>query len=83
MTNRTPDQQEMLDLRGKAQAWIDDLLIAGMAENAAVTAIHMALIERALVSGGVPATASWLRGMAKHVEVQGPALLKELRAQGH
>jgi hypothetical protein len=79
----TPEEQEMLSLRAKTQAWIDDLLIAGMSQNAASAAIHQALIERALVTGGVPATASWLRGMAKHVEIHGPALLAELRKQGH
>jgi hypothetical protein len=84
MTAPTPgEQQDMLDLRTKAQAWIDSLLVAGMSEAAAVAAIHLSLVERALVSGGVAKTATWLRAQAKQVEVNGPALLKELKAQGH
>jgi hypothetical protein len=79
----TPEDREMLDLRAKTQAWIDDLLIAGMSQNAASAAIHQALVERSLVTGGVAATAHWLRAMAKHTEIHGPALLAELRKQGH
>lgn len=80
---RTPEQQEMLDLRAQTQAWIDTLQIGGMAENAAVSAIHMSLIERALVRGGVQQTVSWLIGMAMQVQDKGPALLAELKRQGH
>jgi hypothetical protein len=83
MTNLTPEAQDMLDLRTKTQAWIDNILVAGMAENAAVSAIHMSLIERALVRGGVQQTVSWLIGMAMEVQEKGPALLAELKAQGH
>ena len=79
----TPEEQEMLSLRAKTQAWIDDLLIAGMSQNAVASAIHTALVERSLVTGGVAATAHWLRAMAKHTEIHGPALLAELRKQGH
>jgi hypothetical protein len=82
MTNLTPEAQDMLDVRTKTQAWIDSILVAGMAEDAAVSAIHMSLIERALVRGGVQQTAGWLRGMARMVEQQGPALLTVLKAQG-
>ncbi len=81
--NRTPEQQEMLDLRSQTQAWIDSLMVGGMAENAPVTPIHMSLIERPLVRGGVQQTVSWLIGMAMQVSEKGPALLEELKAQGH
>lgn len=77
------ERQEMLDLRAKTQTWIDDLLIAGMAENAAVTAIHLPLVERALVRGGVKQTVEWLRGMAVQVEQRGAELLAELKGQRH
>lgn len=83
MRTRTPEQQDMLDLRQQTQAWIDSLLVAGMAENAVVTAIHLSLIERALARGGVEQTVDWLQGMAAMVENKGPALLAELRKQGH
>lgn len=77
------EKREMLDLRAKTQAWIDSLIVSGMAENAAVSAMHMSLIERALVRGGVDETARWLRGMAAMVEANGGELLTELRRQGH
>jgi len=77
------DNSEMLELRAKAQAWIDSLQIGGMSENAAVAAIHLALVERALVAGGVEKTAKWLRGMAEMVEMAGADLLALLREEGH
>lgn len=75
--------QDMFQLRAKAQAWIDSLVIAGIPENACVSAIHLALIERALVAGGVDQTVTWLRSMSAMIEGSGAALLVELRRQGH
>lgn len=83
MPNPTAVQhREMLDLLKRAHAWIDDLQIAGMAENTIVTAIHTALVERALRSGGVTKTVEWLQGQADMMHTMGPLLLEEIRKQG-
>jgi hypothetical protein len=77
------DKADMLQLRAQAQRWIDSLQISGMNEDAIVSAIHLSLVERVLVRGGVVQTAKWLRSMASMVETQGSQLLAELRRQGH
>lgn len=74
---------EMLEVRAKAQSWIDSMIVAGVSENASVSAIHLALVERLLASGGVEGAIHWLRGQIDLVEKHGPTLLVELRKRGH
>lgn len=78
-----PDPKELLELRAKTSAWINDLRASGISEAAIVTGIHQALIEMALLGGGAARTATWLRSMAKKVEIDGPALIAELRKQAN
>jgi hypothetical protein len=73
---------EMLRVLAQTHAWIDTMQIAGMSENVIVSAVHTALVERALRAGGVTATAEWLQGQADMVAALGHELLAELRKQG-
>jgi hypothetical protein len=83
MTNPAPDQQlEMLDVMKRAHSWIDDLQIAGISERAIVCAIHTALVERALRSGGVAKTAEWLQAQADMAMHLGPAMLAQIERDG-
>ena len=83
MTNPTNDQRlEMLDVLKRAHAWIDTMQIAGIGENVVVTAIHTALVERALRAGGVAKAVEWLQGQADMVAAVGHELLAEIRKQG-
>jgi hypothetical protein len=84
MTSPTiEDCREMLGVLKNAHAWIDTMQVAGVPENVIVSAIHTALIERALRAGGVTATAEWLQGQADMVAALGHELLTELQRQGH
>jgi len=74
--------REMLDVLKRAHAWIDAMQTAGIAENVIVTAIHTALVERALRAGGVAKTAEWLQGQADMVAALGHDLLAEINRQG-
>lgn len=78
-----PTIEELRDIANQAHAWIDNLVIAGVHEQAVIAGINQALIERQLTSGGVDATIAWLRLGASRVEQMGPAMLAELRKQGH
>ncbi len=83
MTDPTHEQKlEMLDVLKRAHAWIDSMQIAGMAENTIVTAMHTALVERALRAGGVTKTVAWLRSQADMTHSMGPLLLAEITKQG-
>lgn len=84
MIEQTPEQQaEMLDLLRRTHEWIDGMQAAGLAENAIVTAMQAALVERLLRAGGVAKAAEWLQGQADMVHKIGPMMLAEIRAQGH
>ena len=72
---------EMLDLRAKTQSWVEGLIISGMEENAAIAAINVALIERALRNGGPQKTAEWLRSLADLVEENGDNLLRQMNVE--
>jgi len=74
--------RDMLDVLKRAHAWIDTMQVAGIGENVIVTAIHTALVERALRAGGVGKTAEWLQGQADMVAALGHELLAEIRKQG-
>lgn len=76
------EHAEMLELRTKAQAWIDDLTISGVAEEVAINAILLALVERRLTSGGVTKAVAWLYNMTHMMQHLGPEMLRELRQQG-
>jgi hypothetical protein len=73
------DRTEMLDLRGVAHKWIDSLLVSGISEPVAVSAIQLALVERLLRAGGVDATKRWFQVQHGLVVENGPAMLREMR----
>ena len=85
MTREPNSEQlkEMLGVLAQAHAWIDTLVIAGVSENAALAALHQAIVERHLTVLGVLATAEWLQARADMVAGLGHELLTELRAQGN
>jgi hypothetical protein len=62
------DLDETRELHAKAHAWIDSLLVAGVGENAAVTALLVAATDRVLLAAGPTAAADWLRGHADNIE---------------
>ena len=74
--------REMLEVMTKTHSWIDTMQIAGIGETVVVTAIHTALVERALRAGGVAKTVEWLQGQADMVAALGHDLLAEIRKQG-
>lgn len=78
----TEDEKEALALIPHAHAWIDDLVISGVSESAAISAIETALIERNLTRGGVDRTLAWMGAMVTMVERCGAAMLAQLREQG-
>jgi hypothetical protein len=81
--NPTNEQHlEMLDVLKRAHAWIDSMMVSGMAENTIVTAVHTALVERALRAGGVLKTVEWLQGQADMTHKFGPLMLAEIEKQG-
>lgn len=83
MSSPTPGQRaDMLDVLKRSHAWIDTMQTAGIAENTIVSAVHTALIERALRAGGVTATAEWLQSQADMVAALGHDLLAEIKRQG-
>jgi hypothetical protein len=57
------------------------LQVAGMTENTIVTAVHTALVERALRAGGVTKTVQWLQGQADMTHKFGPLMLAEIEKQ--
>ena len=71
--------QDARDVRDQAHQWVNTMLAAGIAEQAAVVGAMQALIERALISGGSEKTANWLRGQAAQIEMHGDDLLRMLR----
>jgi hypothetical protein len=77
------ERGEMRELQSKAHAWIDSLQVAGIAQNAIVTTLFVTLVERALASGGVEQTVTWLQGLTAVVERDGADLLADLRKRGH
>lgn len=64
----------------QTHAWLDSLLTSGVDEAAAVTGIMNAFTERALVNGGTPKTAKWLRNQARQIEKHGDALIAAFAA---
>ena len=62
------DLDEARELHAKAHAWIDSLLVAGVTENAVVTALLVAATDRVLMAGGPAKAADWLRGHADNIE---------------
>jgi hypothetical protein len=74
----TPEALEMHRIGRQTDEWINSMIASGVGENAAVTAIFLTLLERALLAGGVDGALDWLRGMTATVEEKGPALLAEL-----
>lgn len=72
------DLTEAREVHQQAHSWIDTMLVAGISEGVAVTGTLQALIERALLSGGTPKTAKWLRDQARQVEKTGDELLAAL-----
>lgn len=84
MTEPTQNEQaEMIALMTRTHAWIDELQIAGMGENAIVAGIQAALVERLLRAGGVVRACAHLQGQADMVHQMGDAMLAELRTRGH
>ena len=84
MSNPTTAQHhEMLDILKRTHAWIDDLMISGVAEKVIVPAILSALAERHLrASGDVIVTVEWLQRNADLLLAVGPEMLREIRASG-
>tara|TARA_R110000787_G_scaffold20580_4_gene61082 strand:+ start:4337 stop:4591 length:255 start_codon:yes stop_codon:yes gene_type:complete len=76
------EQAEMIALVQRTHAWIDELQIAGMGENAIVAGIQAALVERLLRAGGVVRACAHLQGQADMVHQIGDAMLADIRAQG-
>jgi hypothetical protein len=62
------DLDEARDLHRKAHDWIDNLLVAGVSESAAVTALVVAATDRVMLAGGPGKAADWLRGHADNIE---------------
>lgn len=85
MTEPTAEQvDEMRDLVATTHRWIDSMVVAGIPENAAVSPILIALVERHLrASGSVLATAAWLEGQARLLRAVGPELLRDIRSKGN
>ncbi|GAA4643967.1 hypothetical protein GCM10023115_19270 [Pontixanthobacter gangjinensis] len=71
---------EARQVNNQTHAWLDSLLTSGVSEAAAVTGMMNALVERALVNGGTPKTAKWLRGQARQIEKNGDALIEAFAA---
>lgn len=68
------EHREMLDLLQRAHSWIDSLQVSGVSENVAVSAVMMALVERAVRAGGVIGASHWLKGHVALVEKLGPMM---------
>lgn len=77
------DRTEMLDLSGVAHEWIDSLLVSGISEPVAVSAIQLALVERLLRAGGVDATKRWFGVQHALVGENGAAMLREMRREAN
>ncbi|TMJ19554.1 MAG: hypothetical protein E6G92_07195 [Alphaproteobacteria bacterium] len=77
------ERAEMLDLLKRTHAWIDGLMVGGVSENVAVTAMQVALIERLLRAAGVSATVEWLQRQADFTMAGGDQLLAEIKRAGH
>lgn len=71
--------QDARDVRDQAHHWVNTMLAAGIAEQAAVVGAMQALIERALISGGSDKTANWLRSQATQIELHGDELVRMLQ----
>lgn len=74
----TEELRETAELLLKAHGWIDSLIVAGVTERAAVTALMVAATERSLKAGGTDATAHWLEAQAAQVRQSGEEWLKVL-----
>ncbi|MES2001579.1 MAG: hypothetical protein V4444_04620 [Pseudomonadota bacterium] len=75
----TAAEAEALDLRPRIHEWLNDLVVAGVEERAALAAIQLAIAERALLNFGTQHTVAWLRETADQMAQHGDAILAQMK----